>query len=184
MVWRVRAQWTGAPVIGPAVSTFFFNTAAGTPQDASDQVATFLTALDANLATTLGWATENTVDELDTATGTLLGSTSVTTASGSGGNAGEPLPRSTQGLAQWTTATIVSGRALRGRMFIPGFCENNNDSGVPGSATISGVNTILSNFVSDSPAIFVAWSRTHGVQGQVTGGTMWNQWAVLRSRRQ
>jgi len=184
MVWRVRANWTGVPVVGPSVSTFFFNSAAGTPQDASDQVATFLGALDANLATTLGWATENTVDELDTATGTLLGSTSVTTASGSGANADTPLPRATQGLAQWTTSLVVAGRSLRGRMFIPGFCENNNDAGAPGTATVSGVNTILNNFVSDTPAIFVAWSRTHGVEAQVTGGSMWNQWAVLRSRRQ
>jgi hypothetical protein len=29
----------------------------------------------------------------------------------------------------------------------------------------------------------VVWSRTHGTAASVTGSSMWNKWAILRSRR-
>lgn len=183
MPLRVRATWTGSPVTGPTVSTFFFNEAAGTAQDASDQVATFLSALDANLSDQLTWRTEGEVDELNTVTGELEAVTAVSTATGTGSNTDVFLPTSTQGLLRWSTGTIVNGRVLKGRMFVPGFCENNNTDGRPGAATIAAVNTIVSAFITDSPAIFVVWSRTHGVQAQVTGGPMWEQWAYLSTRR-
>jgi hypothetical protein len=181
--YRVRADWTGTPVNGPTVSTFHFDASDGTAQAASDNVATFLAALDANLSTTLTWTTEPEVDTLNTSTGTLEAVTAVTTATGTGGNADNPLPTSTQGLARWTTGVIVSGRALKGHMFIPGFCENNNTDGAPGAATITGVNTILGNFEDAISPQLVVWSRTHGVQHPVLGSSMWNKWAILRSRR-
>jgi len=181
--YRVRANWTGTPVNGPTVSTFHFDSAGGSAQDASDRVATFLAALDANLSTTLTWTTEPEVDTLNTVTGTLEAVTAVTTATGTGGNADNPLPTSTQGLARWTTGVIVDGRALKGHMFIPGFCENNNTDGAPQAATITGVNTILASFVSGTSPDLVIWSRTHGQQEEVVGSSMWNKWAILRSRR-
>lgn len=183
MVYRVRANWTGAPVTGPAVSTFFFADDVITAQAASNHVSTFLGNLDAVLSTQLTWTTEPEVDTLDTTTGILQNVTSVTTATGTGSNAADPLPRTTQGLARWGTGQIISGRALKGHMFIPGFCEDNNTNGNVAPATVTGVNTALSNFVTAAAPHFVIWSRTHGTSRPVVTSSLWSQWAYLSSRR-
>lgn len=182
-VFRVRAAWTGAPVNGPSVSTFFFNDAGGSAQDASDAVADFLGALDANLSNALTWTTEPEVDTLSVGSGTLEDVTAVTPATGVGGNSDTWLPTTTQGLIRWSTGVITNGRALKGRMFVPGFGENNSSAGVPGSATVSGVNTIVNAFVAANTGFFSIWSRTHGTLASVISGSMWNQWAYLSSRR-
>lgn len=183
MVYRVRLQWTGAPVNGPSVSTFFFDDTGGTAQAASDHVAAFAADLDNGLADTLSWRTEPEVDTLDTATGVLTAVTSVTPAGGTGVNTAEPLPPATQGLIRWTTGQIVQGRALKGHTFIPGFCENQQTNGAPSAAVISQFEGFAEDFEDLASPQMVIWSRTHGVAAPALGSSMWEKWAILRSRR-
>ena len=182
-MYRVRVTWTGTPVQGGGLSTFYFNDGGGTAQQAATAVSTFLGTLDANLSTALAWTTEGDVDSIDPATGDLTGTTSVATGSGVGSNVAEVLPPAAQGLLRLRTGLIVAGREVRGRMFIPGFCENNQAFGTPDAGTQANVNNAYATFLADANSIPVVWSRAHGVERVIASGTMWNKWAVLRSRR-
>lgn len=183
MPYRVRVNWTGAPVNGPTVTTLFFNEASSTAQQASDAAASLMAALDGGLSDELTWRTESEVDTLDTTTGELVAVDAVTPASGAGVNTAEVLPLASQGLLQWSTGQIVAGRVLKGRTFVPGFCENQQDAGAPTSAVIAQFNGFAAAFIALSPTIPVVWSRTHGVQDTILTGTLAPYWAVLRSRR-
>jgi len=44
-------------------------------------------------------------------------------------------------------------------------------------------NAAASALIADATSLFVVWSKTHGVEQVVTAGGAWNQFAVLRSRR-
>ena len=68
--------------------------------------------------------------EIDDATGALTGTwTEATGYSGTGAFAGEPVPDAVQLLVRWNTATIIDGRFLRGRTFLPGFATATVDDG-------------------------------------------------------
>lgn len=183
MVVRVRVTWSGSPVAGGGLSTFYF---AGTGTDGAeevDAVGDFLDDIKANLSNQISFATEPDVDLLDGTTGTLTGSFPTTPRSGTGGNTSEPLPLSSQGLLRLRTGVVVNGRELRGRLFIPGFCENNSDSGAPNAGTRANIEAAAVTLRSDTLTEWQVWSRTHGVSAAVGSASMWTKWAVLRSRR-
>lgn len=182
-MYRVRVVWTGPTVAGGGLSTFYMLDLGGGEAAAVDGVGDFLDAIDANLVNTLTWSTEPDVDTIDPVTGALTGSSSVTPRSGAGGNIDQPLPLATQGLLRMRTGFIVAGRELKGRLFVPGFCENNNSSGGPDSGTRFNIDTASDALIARTDTSWAVWSRTHGQASAVTAAPMWNKWAVLRSRR-
>jgi len=74
---RVRVNWTGAAVVGPAVSTFWFDSSGGTSNQAVTAVANFLDSLDTAFTTDITWTTDPVVDAINEATGQLIDSDSV-----------------------------------------------------------------------------------------------------------
>jgi hypothetical protein len=101
-----------------------------------------------------------------------------------GSDATQPLPFFTQGLLRLKTGVYVNGRRVQGHIFIPGPSENVSDQ-APISTYISAWNASAAT-LKTSAAAFGAWevySRTHLVEAEVVTATMWNKWAVLRSRR-
>lgn len=168
---------------GPTVSTFHFNTAGGSAQDATDAVAGFLNDIHAEISSSLTWATEPEVDTLNTATGVLEDVTSVTTYTDNGELGDSVLPLTTQGLVRWTTGIITSGRALKGHMFVPGMTEVANAGGNPTSTVQTAIQADVDEFLAGATGFFSIWSRTHGVLASVTAGSMAPTWAYLSSRR-
>lgn len=88
---------------------------------------------------------------------------------------------------EWRTDAIVSGRRLRGRTFVVPLttaCYEANGSLAAGiMATINSAATAFrddSFFTDVSPTI---WSRTHGIQADITSHILPDEVAVLRSRR-
>jgi len=122
------------------------------------------------------------VGTVNAATGGLVGMTTVTGASGTGGGSGDVLPGFTQGLLRLFTGAFSGGRQVRGRLFIPGQIEGTNNGQPSGSVmgNWSGAGTTL---VSDANSIWCVYSRVHGDAFDITSVSSWGEWASLRSRR-
>lgn len=180
---RVRVT-LGAMTIGPGLSTFYFD---GVDQAAADDAAgavtTFMTAIESAMVSYGTWSLETQVAQVDIGTGELEAVYNVAPASGLGDVGDTQLALATQGLLQLRTGSIINGRELRGRLFIPGPTEGHNDlGGRPTAAYIADVNAAAAGLVADS-AGWGVWGRASGSFVEITAATCWSQWAVLRSRR-
>lgn len=180
---RARVMWGGPVVTGGGISTLYSTNDVGDAQDFIDGIEQFLNGIADRLNNNLTMQCENTVDEVDIATGDIISQTAVSAALIIGTDATEALPIATQGLVQARTGVFLGGREIRGRIFVPAFTETASSGGTPSSACKTDVNTQAGNFAADAAANWCVYSRTHHAAAGVTSATMWSQWAVLRSRR-
>lgn len=158
--------------------------------EALARVRAYLSAAAANINSVATATFNPVVDEIDSVTGTLLGSAVGSVPAAVAFTAGgDALPQQTQGLMTFTTSTIVNGRRLVGRQFLPFPSETQNVGALPTAGYVSTWNNAgaaLGTVVVSTIAQQV-WHRPVGgaggqaapVTGRVCGGT----WAVLRSRR-
>ena len=180
-MYRIRTIWTG-PVGTPYLSTHYFNEGAGTAQQAADAVAAFWGAVDNFVNSACVWRVDNAVYTVNSGSGLATGISTVVGGTGTGSGAGDMLPLASQGVVQWRTGTFVGGREIRGRTFIPGISETYSVN-APTSTVIAGVNTAAANLIADANSILDIYSKVGHTETAVAAGTMWNQFAVLRSRR-
>ena len=121
---------------------------------------------------------------MNTATGIL---TDVETFPGGGWTVagidpGEPMADVLSVLIRWSTGSIVSGRFLRGRTFLPGLVAGLvNDGNVLG-AVVSDLTSGANGLATSGNGLGV-WSRTHGVIHPFLGGSCWAEFATQRGRR-
>lgn len=185
VVMRVRTVWAG--VAGtPYYSNHYFgdDTVPATAQDAVNAVDAFWFGLSGNISNDLTWTVEGTVARIEATDGSLVGQYAVTPETGVGGSSGQMLPLATQGIVRWLTDTVIAGRMLRGRTFVPGLVEDVNDAdGKPVSALPTLLTTVGQALINDTGNTLQVWSRTHGNFAEVETAQGWNQWATLRSRR-
>jgi len=183
-LYRLGTDWSGGGVFGGGRSTLYFDTDGGSAQQAATAAATFWGAVDAFVCNTARWDLDPEVQMIDEATGSIVSTDFVTPAGATGTDASAQLPPTVQGLIQWRTGTVVSGRVLRGRTFIPAAPEGQNDaSGIPSAAYTAALDTAATALMNDANCQLAIYSKTHGVSGLVTDVTVWNKWASLRSRR-
>lgn len=189
---RVRTTFTGLSG-SPYLNTFYF---LGTAEDqaeanaANGHVGTFWNAMEGGFSNQLTWATEGVVDKLGV-DGVLTNSFAVTAQSGVGAETGDPLPHSNQLLIRWSTGTFANGRERKGRTFVPGLTELNSSNGVVTTSTINLLQPAVDALNAAVNPSLAIWSRPRpledppfgGAASSVAGGTIWNQFAVLRSRR-
>lgn len=182
---RVRVRWTGTTVVGGGLSTHYFTgtedqTAAN---NAVAAVAAFWGAIDNQLGNSTSWSTDPIVSVLDNS-GNQTGQFTVSSSSGSGSLSALYAPVATQGLVQWRTGSFINGRELRGRTFIPGIVAANvNGSGSPLNTFVTAVNTAAAALVGDPNSQLALWSKRFSAVSTISAGSMWTQYAVLRSRR-
>lgn len=150
-----------------------------------------------SLATRLPAATVLTIDnvlvQIDQTTGQPTGAFVGTAAAAvTFSGATDPLPLSTQVLAQYTTGIFIRGRALKGRSFLPFFDENASSSGSgPNSGTITAVNTALGLLGTTVTSAIdqLVWNRPNpaipgsGQSEVITGRSCSSFWAVQKGRR-
>lgn len=182
---RIKVTWN-APQGAPYYTTFYFGgDTAGEADAAAAAVADFLGVVDGNIATTYSWTIDTEAEFVDPVTGNITGVETVAGPTGTGGGSGDPLPFTSQALVRWRTGQFVNGREIRGRTFFPGFVETSSTGGGVTASLIPGMNTAATNFVTASSGGggLVVYSPTHGLAAQVTVASTWNQFAVLRSRR-
>lgn len=112
-------------------------------------------------------------------------------------SAAEPLPWASQGLIRCATDDFSDGRRVRGRIFVPGLTEAAQDAGVPSATTIASLTAMGQILTTAANPIYVIWRRPRvadpdadppitarpGSSHNVGACVGWNQWAVLRSRR-
>jgi hypothetical protein len=143
------------------------------------------------LSSTISFVFDQTVLAIEATTGVLTGSfTAAPALTVVGGSGSEPLPRQTQGLIRWGTASVINGRRVRGRLFVPGVQEGDNDgTGSPLAAlvtalTTAGATVFIAGATSSEACV---WHRPTGGSGgaspDITAASGSPTWAVLRSRR-
>lgn len=176
-------NWTGVIVAGGGVSTLYSTNDLADAQDFIDGIETFLVDISDRLNSNLAWQCEADVDEINVGTGEITAQTTVTTTPHAGTDSSEALPWATQGLIRARTGVFSGGREIRGRMFIPAFTEAQSSGGLPSSACRSDVNTAVAVLANSTSAGWAVYSRTHHTVAGVSAATMWEEWAVLRSRR-
>lgn len=181
---RVQTTWTG-PSGGPFYTLMHFDgDTSGEAEPAATAVLNFWTAMQAAISSQVTRHVEEEVLRIDPATGNV---TAVFTGAArpftAGGATGSPLPWHTQGLMRWRTGVFIAGRELRGRTFIPGLTEDANDNGRPNSSMVTSANNAAATLIGAATADLTIWSPTHGVEHTAASGTLWNEWGLLRSRR-
>lgn len=182
-MYRVRTVFTG--VAGtPYYSNLYFAQEGGTVAQARAAVNAFWEANKALITQNLKWIIENEVPVIDEVLGEVLSVESDVTSYQSQGTRTEtPIPYSNQVLARLRTGAFAGGREIRGRIFIPGFTQISQDSdGVVVSAA-AGIQTNLNALIASANAQLVVWAKSKGSYAVVNSGSVWNKFAVLRSRR-
>lgn len=183
-ILRMRTAWTGVQGT-PLLSTHYFTRVdSSSAASAADAVAALWSGMEDYIDNALSWSVEPFVGVIDSATGALVGVDNTAGGNaGDGASSSETLPFASQGLLTLATGAVVNGRILKGRTFIPGPCEGNNDHGVPDATYKSALSAAATAMLTTPDAELLVWSRAHGVAHPVTTFDPWDQWAVLRSRR-
>jgi hypothetical protein len=145
-------------------------------------VSTFFADMDGVISQNLSWTTQGTVVTIDPVTGDITDSEDVTGQNGVGADTGELMPFATQALIRWHTGEYINGRELRGRCFIPGMTIVADDQGVLLPSTLLTIQNAADGLIAAGQNMLL-WSKTHGQTRAVTSADVWEQFAVLRSRR-
>lgn len=195
VIMRSAAILTGAAFPQPGIAQMWWQpgTVGGSTADATDILARFRACWEGVKALI---DDEVTIDydpiclAVQDTTGVLTGAfagtdPSTTVCTGTG----DALPRQTQGLVRLGTSTVIAGRRLRGRIFVPGPLEANNSA--QGTTTGYGT-TVTASFATiftpgATASAAVIWHRPKagagGVSALITSVATAPTWAVLRSRR-
>lgn len=182
---RVEGTWT-APQGAPYFTTLHFTGAGATDAaDAHDRVVVLFTSLAARFSNAYAITVLSEVAEVDPATGQTTDVHAVPAVTVNGTSSSQPLPFTTQGLLRWTTGFFQAGRQIRGRTFLPGVVEDDTQGGSPTAAVVNTVSGLLAAWLTNNEPLnqLAIYSRTGNTVTAVSDGTMWAQWAVLRSRR-
>ena len=167
---------------GPYYSTFHFE---GTLQAEADAAAiaarTFWDGIKTQISTGAAVDVLDEVEVVDVPTGQVTQVYISPTASVAPSGGGDYLPRANQGLIRWLTGIYVAGRQLRGRTFIPGATELMSTNGTPDTSYKTPLQTAANALVGTSD--FGVYSPTHGQFILGATASVWDKWAVLRSRR-
>jgi hypothetical protein len=193
---RTRSTFTLAGMSSPALITAYWDSTGAAvgllATEAVARVRACFNAMNAILIAGSLYSPSLIVDEIEETTGAIVNQV---TAGAPGAIAftgtGDPLPYQTQGLLGFGTATFISGRRLKGRMFIPGFGELSS-AGAPPVPSAAAITAMNNGAAALGTTILTAtnqrvWSRPQpgrpGLSAPVTTRSISPVWAVLKSRR-
>lgn len=180
---RVRTVVTG--VAGsPYYLVGYFEDLTDNEQQCVDAWAAFTSAAAANQPTGSNWLTEGDVEVVDPITGDTIGVRGADQVLVLGSTNLPLLPPASQALIRWRTGVYVGGREIRGRTNMPLQFQDNATSG----GTVKGsVQTFYKEradtLVNQITAEHVVWSKTNGRWERTVTASVWDQFSVLRSRR-
>lgn len=182
-MYRVRAVWTG--VAGsPYYSNFYFTEEGGTAAQARLAVATFLSSIRSVVADNVTYVVENEVPVIDEATGDVIRvDFDAVVHSAAGQSTATMLPLSNQMLLRLRTGVFIGGREIRGRFFIPGQVVTSANDGTVLLATATAVQGFAATLIGSANAQWVVYAKTKGTYAVINAANVWNQFAVLTSRR-
>lgn len=182
---RVRCVWSGATLVGPGLSTFYF---AGAHSGFTADLSDFFQAIDNYFPIGTTVTVPSSGDLIEDSTGELTGTWSdPATGPGTGGGAGA----FTQGVGvrvRWGTAGVVAGRRVRGATFLaPMDHDVFSADGTPDPTVRTVISTAASALVTASGSNMKVWSRPAPGRGgsshTVVAADMPDTPSWLRSRR-
>lgn len=187
---RVRTVFTG--VAGTPWYSNIYIGAIGSGIDFqayTDAVGDFWESQASVLRGDVDYTVEGDLAILNDATGEITRVEGTTGVSGSFTSAAEPLPTQTQLLLRVLTNTYLNGRRIRGRIFIPGYCEPSSTAGRPAPTLLTDVPASFEATIGALPHPVVVWHKPNaetgapGSQHAYDSIQVWSEWSVLRSRR-
>lgn len=192
---RVRIVWSGVGAVG-YTSLHFLDPGENGADDAYQRVVDFVNDTATARPPQTQAAILPDVETVNPATGEVTSITSMPGETVQGGAAAQDtVPDACQVLCRLRTAGIRSGRRVRGRFFVPHTAEQFTGGGdFAGTAPVTyanALNTLIDPGVVD-PVFLAVWSRPRvvlggavspGVAYEVADGSVWNEFAVMRSRR-
>jgi hypothetical protein len=182
---EILTEWT-LPSGSGHLTVMYFPTGP-TIADQRTALHTFWTAVKAVQATGAVYNIQTVGRVLDDATGTLTGSWSeASVKNGAGGAGAASVPDAAQALVQWRCGTIVNGRFVRGRTFIPalGQAQTSNGNLAPGAKTV--ILNAAAALAASASGISVWHRPIAGSGGSIHAPgsvTVWDEFATLRRRR-
>nr|CRY94146.1 hypothetical protein [uncultured prokaryote] len=183
---RLRVEWSGNVVTGPGLTTFY---ATGlTVADMTQSVRDYFAAVADEVPVGVTWSIPQGGDSIDEATGDLIGTwgsggaLQVSSTGGGSYAAGVGLRHTLQ------TASVVSGRRVRGAFFlVPLTVSNYATDGSISTGTLSTIDAAAQALYTALDTEWVVWSRPNGSRpgsfAEVTGVTTPDKVSWLRSRR-
>lgn len=179
---RVRVVWTG--VAGsPAYSNFYAVTADNDGSQFKAAVGNLITSLAEFVVTPVIATIEGEVPLIDSATGDIQGVSNQTPQTIPATSTGIMLPRATQLVLRWRTQEFVNGRRVQGRTSIPYISVALDDDGRVDAGFAAQINADINSFLTEAGSDFVIWAKTSGGAAQVSAGSVWPEFGVMRSRR-
>lgn len=180
---RVRTVMTG--VVGtPWYNNLnFFGDTEAQAESAVARVEDFWQTLSEAICTPITGVIEPEVSIFDAGTGQTTGVWATNGGSFAGIATGEMLPPVVQGLIRLRTGFYINGRALTGKVFVPGLAEVYSEDGVLSNAGQTILNGAAGLLLTEGTSELRVYSRTNGASVAVDSAQAWNQFAVLRSRR-
>lgn len=182
---RIRAQWTGTGLIGPSVSTFYWDSSVtGGPA----AIRAFFNSCATQIPNTVTITVDSTGDILTDTTGALVGTWTESAGAAVTGSDNNSFVLGLGIRVVWNTAGIHNGRRVRGSTFLVPVGRDIWDAqGTPDSGHLATVSSAAAALVSAGSGDFKIWSRpTGGSGGQshgVTGSSVPDAVSWLRSRR-
>lgn len=183
---RIRAQWAGPGVVGPSVSTFYWDASeVGGPA----LIRAFFDDIKASLPDQVTITVDGTGDILNDTNGNLVGTwTEDPGAVVTGTSTGDQI----EGVGtrvRWNTNGIHGGRRVKGTTFIvPLPREAFDATGIPGTIVTAALQAAADDLVEASADHMWIWSRpspggSDGEHSAVTGASVPRLTSWLRSRR-
>jgi hypothetical protein len=187
-IHRIRTTWTGSPLVGSGVSTFYAEAMA------SDALLTalkaFYTAIKGMVPTGVTWTVQSSGDIVNESDGTLAGSWSFPGGGGTVTSSGSPnFVNGVGARVKWRTNGIHGDRRVVGSTFIvPLDMLQYEGAGNIVSTTVTGLQAAANTLVTSSGGDWVIWSKpakggTDGEVNPVVAGTAPDLVSWLRSRR-
>lgn len=128
--------------------------------------------------------TNGTLNLINPTTGDVVGQLLGTTRSSGGVRTDPKLPPSNQILTHWRTGIYAGGREIRGKTFrSPCYESDSAANGQLDAAVAVGYRSLAIDLIDDANTTFVIWSKKNGQWQPPLSATIWQQFAVLRSRR-
>jgi len=182
---RVRVGWSGSPVTGEGVSTFYF--AEAHTGFSADLVAWF-TQLAVVVPTVVTFTVPSAGDLIDVATGELSGTWSGEAGGTVNSSSAQAYAAGVGMRVQWLTSGIRNGRRVKGSTFVVPITSNLYAlDGSIADATIAAQTTGLNAFLTASLPNMVIYSRPSdtaaGQANTVIDGDIVDRVSWLRSRR-
>jgi hypothetical protein len=183
LLWKVVTKITG-PAGSPWYNSLYFHDTVGSPQDAADAAQDLWDGLKAYMHTSATFFTPTEVLVLDIPNGEVQGIEPVTQHTGSGVVSADPLPRGIQLKMKMRTGIFLSGREVKGSIFVPALCESKNSvSGEVDTATVAATAIIGNALISDANTLYGIYSVKHRAFFEAASCSVNGEWSMLRTRR-